>query len=253
MPNFDLSGKVALVTGAGRGLGRGMALALAEAGADVVATSRSEPEIGDTTASLAGLGGNPLPLPWDLSDVERIPTLVDRVVAERGKVDVLVHAAGTQIRRPAYDLTVAEWDEVQRVNLVSGFALSKAVGADMMERDGGGKIIYIASLTTRIGIRGTAAYGASKSGLVSLMRTLAVEWAPHRICVNAIAPGYFHTRLNDELFRDPERREWILGRIPMGRPGSPEDLAGAVVFLASPASDYVTGQALGVDGGWLAG
>lgn len=249
---FDLHGKVALVTGAGRGLGRGMALALAEAGADVVAVSRSVGQLEETQEQLREYGGNPGIIPWNLSDSHGLDDLVARVIERYGHIDVLLHAAGVQVRKPALEVDLEDWESVQAVHLRATFFLSQAVARRMIERGTGGKIILVSSVTSHIGVANLAPYSAGKSGVLGLVRTLAVEWASQSIQVNAIGPGYFHTALTDELFQDPERRERLLSRIPIGRAGKPEDLAGATVFLASSASDYVTGQVINVDGGWLA-
>jgi NAD(P)-dependent dehydrogenase (short-subunit alcohol dehydrogenase family) len=250
---FDLQGKVALVTGAGRGLGRGMAIALAEAGADVVAVSRSADQLEETMTLLRRHGGSPRAMPWDLGDPYRLDDLVEKVAEHKGQVDVLLHAAGVQVRKPALEVTVDDWETVQAIHLRAAFFLSRAVARRMIERNAGGKIILVASLTSQIGVPNVAPYAAGKSGILGLVRTLAVEWAPHSIQVNALGPGYFRTAITEEIFADPERRSKLLARIPAGRPGEPEDLAGATVFLASPASDYMTGQVINVDGGWLAG
>lgn len=249
---FDLRGKVALVTGAGRGLGRGMALALAEAGANVVAVSRSVDQLEETMTQLRQYEGTPEVVSWDLSDSRGLDDLVAQVVERYGHIDVLLHAAGVQVRKPALEVDLEDWESVQALHLKAAFFLSKAAARRMAERAAGGKIILVSSLTGHIGVPGTAPYSAGKSGVLGLMRTLAVEWASHDIQVNAIGPGYFHTALTDELFQDSERRDKLLSRIPMGRVGEAEDLAGATVFLASSASDYVTGQVINVDGGWLA-
>ncbi len=250
---FSLDGSVALVTGGGRGLGRGMAEALARAGADVVVVSRSEGELQRTREGLEPYGGRYLALPWDLQDVSSFPALIQKVVDTLGRLDILVHAAGIQVRKPAVEVAPDEWDRVQNVHLKAAFFLSSEVAKHLLARGSAGSIILVASLTSEIGIPQTAPYSAAKSGMLGLVRTLAVEWAPQGIRVNAIGPGYFHTDLTDALFRDAERRDWVLSRIPQGRPGVAEDLAGATVFLASGASAYVTGQVLYVDGGWLAG
>ena len=250
---FDLNGSAALVTGGGRGLGQGMAEALARAGADVAVVSRSEEELQNTLERLQPYGGRYLALPWDLQDTLKLSELVLEVIDKLGKIDILVHAAGIQVRKPALEVTPDEWDRVQNVQLKAAFFLSCEVAKHLQARGSTGSIILVASLTSDIGIPQTAPYSASKSGLLGLVRTLAVEWAPQNIRVNAIGPGYFHTQLTDALFKDEERRDWVLSRIPMGRPGVAEDLAGATVFLASRASAYVTGQVLYVDGGWLAG
>lgn len=255
MSRFDLHGKVALVTGGGRGLGRGMALALAEAGAEVAVVSRSAGQLAESLKELQtrGGGGNHSAIPWDLAEVEGLPRLIEEVVERHGRLDILLNAAGTQVRKPILEVTPEDWETVQSVNLRAAFFISQAAARQMIAQGQGGKIIHVASLTSRIAVPGTGVYSASKSAILGLVRTMAVEWAAHNIQVNAVGPGYFHTDLTDALFRDPERRAWVLSRIPLGRAGIPEDLAGATVFLASAASDYVTGQTVFVDGGWLAG
>ncbi len=253
MDRFDLTGKIALVTGGGRGLGRGMALALAEAGADVVVVSRHQAELDETVRQLHAHKGQPLAVPADLSIPDAPREILTTVHEELGPVDILVHAAGLQVRKPALELTVDEWDKVQSVHLRAAFGLTQAVARDLIDRGTAGSLILVSSLTSNIGVRNTSAYSAAKSGIEGLMRTLALEWAPHGIRVNAVTPGFFHTELTDAMFQDPERREWMLGRIPLGRAGDADDLAGATIFLASDASAYVTGQAIPVDGGWLAG
>jgi NAD(P)-dependent dehydrogenase (short-subunit alcohol dehydrogenase family) len=249
---FDLHGKVALVTGGGRGLGRGIARALAGAGAAVVVSSRSGQELAETVEMIGADGGVGFPLVADLSDTAAPARLVAQVGEERGGVDLLVHAAGGQVRKPALELTVEDWDEIQSVHLRAAFLLAQAVAQHLTARQAPGRIIFVASLTSSIGIPNLAPYGSAKTGLLGLMRTLATEWADTGITVNAIAPGFFHTELTDAVFEDDERRAWVLSRIPMGRPGRPEDLAGAAVFLASNSSSYVTGHVIQVDGGWMA-
>jgi NAD(P)-dependent dehydrogenase (short-subunit alcohol dehydrogenase family) len=230
-----------------------MALALAEAGADVVAVSRSADQLEETMKLLRCHGGEPRAIPWDLSEADGLGELVERAAEHRGRVDVLLHAAGIQVRKPALEVSLEDWETVQAVHLRAAFFLSREVARRMVERGTGGKIVLVASLTSHLGVPNTAPYAAGKSGTLGLVRTLAVEWAEYGIQVNAIGPGYFHTALTDDLFSDPERRERVLARIPMGRPGKSGDLVGATVFLASSASDYVTGQVINVDGGWLAG
>lgn len=251
---FDLTGKAALVTGASRGLGRGMAEALARAGAHVVLTARSAADLEETSRAIEAIGrGRAIVLPWDVSRIDAMDELVERSAEAFGRLDVVLHAAGIQVRKPALDIKPAEWDAVHQVQLKAAFFLATAAARRMLRQQEGGSIIFVASLTSITGIPHTAPYSAAKSGILGLTRTLAVEWAPYGIRVNAVAPGYFHTQLTDALFRDPERRAALLARIPMGQEGKPEDLAGAVIFLASPASAYVTGQTLFVDGGWSAG
>ena len=252
LDQMSLDGKIAIVTGGGRGIGRGAALALAEAGADVALASRTAENLERVAEEIRALGRTALVVPTDVSRGEDIDAMVARTVETFGKVDILVNNAGMNIRMPSIEYSGEDWDKVLNVNLKAVFHCCQAVARHMM-RQGGGKIINIASMTSVIGIRTIPAYCASKGAIVQLTKTLAVEWAPDRINVNAIGPGFIETDLTAPLQRDPERSSWILGRIPMGRWGTPEDLKGAFVFLASEASDYVTGTVLFVDGGCLAG
>ncbi len=241
---------MALVTGAGRGLGRGVALGLAEAGADVVLAGVSGT---DETARLAReLGRRVIQVQADLRERAAAPRLVAAAVEAFGRLDILVNNAGIIRRAPALEFTERDWDEVIQVNQSAVFFLSQAAARQFVAQGGGGKIINIASMLSYQGGIRVASYTASKSAVLGLTRILANELAPHRIQVNAIAPGYMATDNTAPLRADPARSAEILGRIPAGRWGTPEDLRGAVVFLASAASDYVTGCALPVDGGWLA-
>lgn len=249
---FSLEGKVALVTGASRGLGRGMALALAGAGADVVLVSRTLPLLKEVMAEVNKLGRQALPIAADVTRIVEVEAIVQKVVDHFGHIDVLVTAAGINIRQPAVELAERNWDQVIDVDLRAVFFTCQAVGKVMIKQ-GGGKIINVASLTTAFGIPHIQAYCAAKGGIGQLTKSLAVEWAPYNINVNAIGPGFFMTDLSRELHKDPEKSHQIKQRIPLGRFGQPKDLAGAIVFLASAASDYVTGHILWVDGGVLAG
>lgn len=252
---FDLEGKVSLVTGAGRGLGRAMGLALAQAGSDLALVSRTEDELREVSEKVKTLDPKRkvLPVSADLTDTDRIPKIVEKALAEFGQIDILVNNAGRNIRGPAEDFDIQDWDAVVDLNLKSAFIMAQAAGRVMI-RQGYGKIINTASLTSFIGLPNMVAYCASRGGVAQMTRALAVEWAQYGVRVNAIAPGYFLTKLTQPLFEDPKRKEWILSKIPMGRTGDAEkDLSGVVVFLASPASDYITGQVITVDGGWLAG
>jgi len=252
LDKMRLDGKVALVTGASRGLGRGMALGLAEAGADLVVVARSLERLEGVVGEARALGRRCLPLKADVSREEEVKKMVEEALGEFGRIDILVNNAGINYREASEDYPLDEWERVLSVNLTGVFLCCREVGRVMI-RQGGGKIINVASLTSVIGVKTIPAYSASKGGVAQLTKVLAVEWAKYNIQVNAIGPGYFRTDLTEPLFQDPERREWITSRIPMGRWGTPEDLKGAVVFLASEASDYITGQVLFVDGGWLAG
>jgi 2-deoxy-D-gluconate 3-dehydrogenase len=248
---FKLDGKVALVTGAGQGLGQGMALGLAEAGADIASLDR----VGcvGTCEAVRALGRKYCESVVDLREasVEDLKGVVARIVDELGHIDILVNNAGTIRRTPAIDFSEADWDDVLQINLKAAFFLSQAVGRGMMSQ-GGGKIINVASMLSFQGGITVSSYTASKSGLAGITRALANEWAKHNINVNAIAPGYMATDNTAALRADPIRSTSILDRIPAGRWGTPEDLKGVVVFLASSASDYMNGAIIPVDGGWLA-
>lgn len=251
MPDlFDLSGRVAMVTGANTGLGQAIAIALAKAGADIAALGRTPP---DATADAVRAAGRRFT--WVEATLDGGAPRADLVAAaerELGPIDILVNNAGTIRRADALDVCEDDWDAVVDVNLKSAFFLAQAVARSLVARGSAGKIINIASLLSFQGGIRVAAYTASKSGLLGLTRLLANEWAARGINVNAIAPGYFETNNTEALRNDAERERAILGRIPAGRWGVPADLAGAAVFLASRASDYVHGAVLPVDGGWLA-
>ena len=249
-PLFNLSGRVALVSGCNKGLGQGMALALADAGARIVALTRSRPD--ETLALLAERGTPALHVPLDFGAVAGFDAVVARAAEAFGRVDILVNNAGTIRRADALDFSEQDWDEVVDLNLKSVFFLSQAVARRLVAQGGGGKIINIASMLSYQGGVRVPSYTASKSGVLGLTRELANEWAPHGINVNAIAPGYMATDNTAALRADEQRNQGILERIPAGRWGRAEDLAGPVLFLASAASDYVHGFTLAVDGGWLA-
>jgi 2-deoxy-D-gluconate 3-dehydrogenase len=246
---FDLSGRVALVTGANTGLGQAIAVALAEAGADIVVAGRSDPS--DTAARVRAAGRRFHALQIDMEQAGQVGVLVEQTIAAFGRLDILVNNAGIIRRDDAADVTEADWDAVVDTNLKSVFFLSQAAARHMLAK-GGGKIINIASLLSFQGGIRVPAYAASKSGAAGLTHALANEWAARGINVNAIAPGYFDTNNTAALRGDAVRAPQILARIPAGRWGQPSDLAGAAVFLASAASDYVHGVVLPVDGGWLA-
>src|SRR5215216_4405532 len=253
LDKFRLEGKVALVTGASAGLGAAMAIALAEAGADVAAHGNSRKP--DRTCELIkGASRRTLAVRGDLADKATPQRLVEQTLDEFGRLDILVNNAGTIRRSPAVDYKEEDWTAVIEVNLSSVFRLSQLAGRHMLERaDGarGGKIINIASLLSFQGGITVPAYAASKGGVAQLTKALANEWARHKINVNAIAPGYMRTDNTAALQADETRNRQILERIPAGRWGEPEDLAGAAVFLSSSASDYINGHVLVVDGGWM--
>ena len=251
MELFDLSGKTALVTGASRGLGKGMAKALASHNAFVILAARSKAGLEETLSEIQKSGGNGKILPADLSTIKGIQTLLKQLERGNNKVDILLNAAGTQRRKPAVEVTEEDWQFVIDTNLKGVYFLTKEIGKEMIKRKEG-KVIFIASLTSSIGIADISIYGVSKGGIASLTRHLAVEWAKYNIQVNAIAPGYFRTELTEALFQNEEKKKWILSRIPSGRTGTPTDLYGPTIFLASKASNYVTGQIMFVDGGWMA-
>jgi len=253
LPSMRLDGKVAVVTGAGSGLGRAIAIAIAEAGADCVCTELPErmQALEPVCAEIERLGRRGLALPLRLPDLASIDSLLARVIEQAGTIDVLVNNAGVNIPRDALDVTEEDWDRVLDVNLKGSFFMSQRVGRTMKER-GGGKIVNIVSQNGVVGYYKRAAYCSSKAGVVNLTRVLALEWAPFKINVNAVGPTFILTPLTQSTFDDPVMREDLLRRIPLGRVGQPEDVVGAVVFLASPAADLVTGHTLLVDGGWTA-
>lgn len=247
---FSLDGRVALVTGASRGLGAAMAMALASAGADVALHASAAPPSATAEEIRQGGGGRTDVFTADLGDRAGADALVDATLASFGRIDILVNNAGTIRRRPAAEHTDDDWDAVLEVNLTSVFRLCRRVGTHMLAR-GRGKIINIASLLSFQGGIAVPGYAAAKGGLVQLTKALANEWAARGVNVNAIAPGYMHTDNTTALRDDPERERQIAERIPAGRWGAPADVAGAAVFLASRASDYVNGHVIVVDGGWM--
>ena len=248
---FSLAGKRALVTGASRGLGRAMAVALAEAGADVACASSRAGGASETASAVRALGREAWEVAADHADVDAVLRMADDAERAAGWIDIVVNNAGTIRRHPAAEFPMADWELVLRTNLDSVFALSQRLGRGMIER-GAGKIVNVASLLSFSGGITVPAYTASKHAVAGLTKALANEWAKHGVQVNAIAPGYFRTDNTQALQDDATRAEQISSRIPAARWGDPSDLAGAVVFLASSASDYVNGHVLVVDGGWMA-
>ena len=251
LDQFKLDGKTALVTGARRGIGKSMALALAEAGADIVGVSASlEAKGSSIEREVIGLGRKFRGYACDFGDRKALYRFIEQVKREAPVIDILVNNAGTILRKPAAEHPDDYWDRVLEVNLNSQFVLSREIGKEMVKR-GSGKIIFTASLLTFQGGITVPGYAAAKGGVGQLTKALANEWAAANVQVNAIAPGYIATDNTVALRNDPVRNPAILSRIPAGRWGDPDDFKGAVVFLASPASDYVTGSIITVDGGWM--
>jgi NAD(P)-dependent dehydrogenase (short-subunit alcohol dehydrogenase family) len=245
---FDLSGKVALVTGTSRGLGQYFGRALAKAGADLVITSRNPSALLPFQAEIEALGRQALPLALDVRDYSSIRKMVGSAVDHYGKIDVLVNNAGCNIRKPAVDVSWEDWNTVVDTNLRGTFFVSQAVARHMILKKHG-RIINIGSVTCVFGYAGMAPYGASRGGVKQLTMSLADDWGVHGITVNCLAPGWFKTAQSAALYENQEWLEYLCDRIPLKRPGQPTDLDGAVVFLASDASEYVTAQTLLVDGG----
>jgi 2-deoxy-D-gluconate 3-dehydrogenase len=248
---FDLTGRTAVVFGGGGGLGEAMCLGLAEAGADVIPTSRSEERISKTTKKIEAFGRKSLVFPIDACEEKQVQKFVAEVVNKFGKIDILINAVGMNVKKAVMELTVEEWERVIKSNLTSMFISCKYCGQVMTENKYG-KIINIASMGSYIGITRSAAYCASKGGVIQLTKVLALELADYNINVNAIAPGFFKTELSAQNFNNKEVLGRISSRIAKGRTGLPEELAGTVVYLASSASNYVTGETIVIDGGYLA-
>jgi NAD(P)-dependent dehydrogenase (short-subunit alcohol dehydrogenase family) len=248
---FDLTGRTAIVTGAGRGLGRTMALALASAGANIVASSRTPSELNSLCDEVTALGRNAVPVQADCTLEADCDRLISSALEAFESIDILVNNAGINIRKPVLELTLEEFRRVLRTNLEGYFLCARAVGRHMVAR-GSGKVINLSSILGRVALPSQAAYASSKGAVEQLTRVLALEWATSGVQVNAIAPTYFETELTRPLFEDAERNAFITDRTPMRRWGQPHELAGAVIFLASGASDFITGHTLAVDGGWTA-
>ncbi len=252
MPSLRLDGRVALVTGGSRGLGLGMALALAHAGADIALAARTPDQLDSAAQLVEAVGRQAITVPTDVSQVEAVQTMVRQTADHFGRLDILVNAAGINIRQPVDTFTEADWDRLMAINLKGAFFACQEA-ARVMRMQGKGKIINMGSLSFEICVPRVALYAISKGGMRQMTRALAIEWAADRINVNAIAPGRFWTAMTDAVFSNEELYDSAVGVIPWGRPGIPADLAGATVLLASDASDYITGQTIVVDGGWLVG
>jgi 2-deoxy-D-gluconate 3-dehydrogenase len=248
---FDLSEKIAVVTGAGRGLGFDISLTLARYGAHVVACSRTESELETVAEKIRAMGRQAITVPMDVSHIRSIRPMVDQAVEAFGRIDILVNNAGINRPQRAEDVTADNWDQVMDTNLKGLFFCAQAVGRVMISQKKG-KIINISSDAGTVGIPGRAAYCASKGGVNLVTKVLAIEWAQHQINVNAIAPAFIETPLTEPMLKDPAFNKYVLESTPLGRVGKPKDVSSAVVFLASEASDYMTGHILLIDGGWTA-
>jgi NAD(P)-dependent dehydrogenase (short-subunit alcohol dehydrogenase family) len=249
---FKLDGRVALITGGNRGLGFAMAQALAEAGANVVVTSRQVERALESAAALAGITGQrTMGLMVDVTDAQQIESMIQSVVQEFGRIDILVNNAGINIRKPVEELDEASWDIVQNTNLRAPFLCARAAARYMKEQRFG-RIINLSSMLGMVALPERSAYCSSKGGLIQLTKVLALEWAAHNITVNALCPGPFATELNIPVMNNPQTNQFFLNHIALGRWGRPEELGGAIVFLASDASSFMTGAALVIDGGWTA-
>jgi gluconate 5-dehydrogenase len=250
---FSLAGKTAMVTGGGRGIGLAIAKGFAQQGADVAITARSKEQLETAAEQIhAETGRKTWPFPFDLSNIDDIDDFFQSVITETKGIDILVNCAGTTIRGPAEDFDLKAWNRVIEVNLTSTFVLSQAFCRHRKQLGKPGSIINIGSLTCHAARPTTAAYGSSKSGLLMLTKTLAVEWAKYNINVNAIGPGYIATELTEPLWTDEDFNNWVLSKTPLGRWGQPDDMIGTAVLLASKAGEFITGQIIYVDGGWLA-
>jgi NAD(P)-dependent dehydrogenase (short-subunit alcohol dehydrogenase family) len=247
-PLFDLTGQVALVTGASRGLGQYLARALARAGADLILTSRRQQDLLPFVAELQSMGRRALPLALDVRDQASIEAMAQAATAAFPQVNILVNNAGCNVRKPALDVTWDDWNLILDTNLRGTFFVAQAMARHMIPH-GYGRIINIGSVTSVFGYAGLAPYGASRGGTRQLTMSLADDWGPHGITVNCLAPGWFETAQNRVMYQNQEWVDYLVDRIPLKRPGEPHDLDGAVVFLASEASRYITGQTLLVDGG----
>lgn len=249
---FSLKGKSGIVTGGGSGIGEAIATGLVKAGAEVALVGRRQERLEEAARKMERFGGPVVPIRADVSKMDDIRAVVDRTVKQFGKIDFLFNNAGTIRRAPSEDFSEQDWDDVILTNLKGPFFLAQAVAKVMIAQKRKGKIINTSSLIAVQGGKRVPAYAASKGGLAQVTKTMANDWAKYNILVNAIGPGWVKTELTEALQRDKERYSEILGRIPLGRWADPEDLVGAAIFLASDASDYITGQTIFVDGGWLA-
>jgi 2-deoxy-D-gluconate 3-dehydrogenase len=249
---FTMEGKVSIVTGGGRGIGLGIARALAGAGSDLLLVSRTEAQLAAAAGDITRDFGRRVEIfAGDLTRIETCPVIVQRAIDCFGRLDVLINNAGSNIRSPFLEVSEADYDSVMQIQLKSAYFMAQAAAREMVKA-GRGKIVNLTSLTSKLAIPNISVYGAAKGGIFSMTKALAVELAAHNINVNAVAPGYVRTYMTEAAFRDKERCDWMLSRIPLGRFGTPEDIGNTALFLACPASDYLTGEVIFVDGGWMA-
>ena len=248
---FDLTGKVAMVTGSTRGLGEVEAMALAKAGADVAVCGRTGSDLERVSGAIKELGRDSAGFSMDVTSSASIHEAVDKIIDHFGRVDILVNNTGTNYRVPVLEYPEDKWDLIINTNLKSYYLVAQAVVPQMIQR-GYGKVINISSIAGQLGIINQLAYGSAKGGVNEMTRIMALEWAKSGVCVNAIAPNYFETEMVKQIFNDPERLEFVKARTPMGRWGKLPEFEGIVIFLASSASSFITGQIICIDGGWTA-
>lgn len=249
---FDLEDKKAIVTGAGRGIGKAVALGLAEAGADVGLIARTKSELEAVALLIKDLGCRAVPISYNLTTIEGIQPLIETLTNKLGGIDILVNNAGINIPQDSLDVTVDTWDQIMNINLKASFFIAQATGREMIRQGRGGRIINISSQTGSVALLKRAVYCASKAGLNLITKVLALEWGRYGILVNAVAPTFIETELSEEFLSDPSFREYALSKNMLKRLGTPEEVVGAVIYLASPASSLVTGHILMVDAGWTA-
>ncbi|WP_330219535.1 glucose 1-dehydrogenase [Peribacillus muralis] len=246
---FNLNGKVAIITGASKGIGKDLAIMLARAGSDIAIIARNEEQLEEAAHEIERVGVKVLPVSFDLTKVEDTAHVMERIYKHFGRIDILINNAGINVAKPAEELTPQDWDKVLDINLKSVFFTSQAAGKYMIDQKKG-KIINMSSQMAFVGYYKRAAYSSSKGGITQMTKALAIEWAPHQINVNAIAPTFIETPMTKQMFEDETFKREVLGRIPLGRLAKTEDLFGGVLYLASSSSDMMTGQTLVVDGGW---